>query len=129
MKTPQWIAPSLASLSHGNIRLDCEPELIRAIWKARNLDELAAVYPAADGTIIPTCGPLPKLRQAKREAVDRAAGFYGVEYLGWHKRNREHVYYANAGDTYAATLIFQGRRMLVGCWGDMVERRLIEASR
>ena len=128
MNAPLWIAPSLANLSHLIIRLDCEPELIRAIWKARNLDELAAVYPAADGTIIPTCGLLPNIRQAKREALDRAAGFYGVEYLGWHKRNREHVYYANAGDPYAPTLIFQGRRLSVGCWTDLVERRLIEGA-
>ncbi len=120
----QWIAPSVASLSHQNIRLECEPELVRAIWKARNLDELAAIYPAAiDGARLE-----PVLHVAKREAVNRAAGFHGVEYLGWHKRNGAHVYYTNAGDPYAPALIFQGRRLSVGCWADLVERRAVESA-
>lgn len=125
----QWIAPSAARLSHQTIRLDCEPELIRAIWKARNRDELAAVYPAA---VYPAAFDFerlePVLHVAKREAVTHAAGFHGVEYLGWHKRNGSHVYYANAGDPYAPALIFQGRRLSVGCWADLVERRAVESA-
>lgn len=122
--TSQWTAPSVAILSHHNIRLDCDPELIRAIWKARDLEELVAVYPAAvDGNRLE-----PVLHVAKREAVNHAAGFHGVEYLGWHKRTGAHVYYTNAGDPYAPALIFQGRRLSVGCWGDLVERRAVDSA-
>lgn len=123
-----YYAPTTRALSHRNIRLDCDPELVRAIWKADSLDELAKVYPEADGTIIPRYGRLPSLRTAKREAINQAAGFHGVLHLGWHRRNHAHVYYLNAGDAYAPTLIFCGNRMTVGCWGDLVERGYITTA-
>ena len=122
---PTYYAPAERNLAHSKIRLDCDPALVRAIWKARDLDELAEIYPEADGTVIPRYGRLPSLRTAKREAINHAAGFHGVLYLGQHRRNRAPVYYLNAGDPYAATLIFCGDRMTVGCWGDLAERGYI----
>jgi hypothetical protein len=64
-------------------------------------------------------------RQSAREQINAVLRTHGVEYLGQHKRTGEHVYYCNAGDTYAATVLFSGLRMHVGCWGDLVEKRLI----
>ena len=64
-------------------------------------------------------------RREAREAIDALLHTCGVEYLGWHKRSNCHVYYCNAGDTYAPTILFCGLSMRVGCWGDMVERNLI----
>lgn len=120
-----FIAPSIASLSHQNIRLDCEPEIIRALWKSKNLDELLNIYQGEETEIIPRYGKLPGLRTAKRAAINNMAGFHGIEYLGRNRRTGEDVYYCNAGDPYAATLIFQGRIMRVSCWGHYVENNLV----
>jgi len=113
-------AASIANLSSNAIRLDCTPELIRAIWKAKNRDELETIYPPAADIDRDYFNPL-NLRQIKREAVNKAAGFYGVEYLGRDRRTGDRVYYCNAGDTYAATLCFIGNRLIVSCWGYFVE--------
>ena len=64
-------------------------------------------------------------RGEARENIDKILRTYGVEYLGQHKRSGEHVYYCNAGDTYAGTILFKGLRMFVGYWGDLVEKNLI----
>lgn len=34
-----------------------------------------------------------------------------------------HIWYLNAGDTYATTLIYNSRtqRVTIGCWGDLVD--------
>lgn len=66
-----------------------------------------------------------KTRELRRAYIDQLLQTFGVEYLGKHKRNGEHVYYCNAGDTYTTTIIFMGSRLVVGCWGDLVERNLI----
>lgn len=64
-------------------------------------------------------------RQEARAEVDRLIGTHGVEYLGTHKRTGHHLYYCNAGDPYAGTVLFAGLRMYVGCWGDLAEKNLI----
>jgi hypothetical protein len=56
-----------------------------------------------------------------REDIDAILRTSGVEYLGVHKRSGKHVYYCNAGDTYATTVLFVGPRLRVGCWGDLME--------
>ena len=61
----------------------------------------------------------------KQAAVNRILGTHGVEYLGKRKGNRNHVYYCNAGDTYATTVLFDGDHLRVGTWGDLVERDLM----
>ena len=60
-------------------------------------------------------------RHDAREAVDRIIQTCGVEYLGIHKRTHQHVYYCNAGETYATTILFMGPRLYVGCWGDLFD--------
>jgi hypothetical protein len=57
-----------------------------------------------------------------REQIDQILRTSGVEYLGEHKRSGHNVYYCNAGDTYATTVLFIGPRLVVGCWGDLAER-------
>ncbi|MGZ7226658.1 hypothetical protein ACXWO0_09350, partial [Streptococcus pyogenes] len=64
-------------------------------------------------------------RAWRREKIDTLISTCGVEYLGYHKRSGQHVHYCNAGDAYAGTILFIGDRLVVGCWGDMVEKNLI----
>lgn len=60
-------------------------------------------------------------------AIDRVLGTYGVEPL---RRTDDSPMgapsheYLNAGDTYAATLIYHrdADALRIGCWGDIVER-------
>lgn len=74
------------------------------------------------------CYSPPGVRCIRRLAVDEIIGTHGVEYLGEHCRTGHAVYYCNAGDTYAATVLFRGASMRVGCWGDLVERRAIREA-
>ena len=110
---------SLAKLAE--LKLDCDAELIRAIWKAKNRADLEAIYPPAADIDRGFFRPY-RLRELKREVLNKAGGFFGVEYLGTLKRSGEPVYYANAGDCYAGTLIFTGPRLTVGTVGDLIER-------
>lgn len=132
-----WSAPSVDTLSHRNIRLDIDPQLVRDIWRAKEEDTLKHVleraghpeaYQKAYDQVAPTCraGRDPYLLQVKRQLLNNLAGFFGVEYLGVHRRSGRSVRYLNAGDTYATTLIFTGRRMTVGCWGDLVETKAVK---
>lgn len=59
--------------------------------------------------------------EAKLE-IDGLIGTYGVEVLGAHKRTGLWVEYCNGGDTYTTTISFVGSRLVVGCWGDYVEK-------
>src|SRR5690606_23049987 len=122
-----YYAPAERNLTHSKIRLDCDPALIRAIWKADSLDALVEVYPAADGDIIPRHGRLPSLREAKRAAIDDAAGSHGVTHLGWRRRKPGHSYHLSAGGPDVPTLSFCGDRMAIGWWGDLVARGCIES--
>ena len=63
-----------------------------------------------------------RYRGRARPAVDKILGTYGVEHLGYSKRAMHEVYYCNAGDSYATTVLFVGPHLRVGCWGDLVER-------
>jgi len=53
--------------------------------------------------------------------IDKILNTYGVEFLGVLKRGGGDVYYCNAGDTYATTVLFVGDRLVVGCIGDYAE--------
>lgn len=64
-------------------------------------------------------------RKKSRHDIDLALRTFDVEFLGQHKRSGKWVYYCNAGDAYATTILFAGDRMFVGCWGDLVEKGLI----
>lgn len=127
------IAASVKSLAHENIRLDCEPEIIRDIWKAAGPDGLIAVCKkrgllAQYDAIVKRGNGYYRnhsTREIKRELINDLAGFHGIEYLGQLRRSHEHVYYCNAGDPYATTLVFIDNRMIVSCWGHYVENGLI----
>jgi hypothetical protein len=65
-------------------------------------------------------------RPIARQRIDGVLRTSGVEFLGHHKRRHLPVWYCNAGDTYATTVVFMGPVMRVACWGDYVERNLVE---
>lgn len=54
------------------------------------------------------------------EKINDLLQYHGVEVLGIHKRTNYTIYYLNAGDTYAPTILFFGAdHMRVGTWGDL----------
>jgi hypothetical protein len=63
-----------------------------------------------------------------RALINHLAGFHGVEYLGVHSRAGKVVRYCNAGDVYAPTLFFMGRRLFVSTVGDLVETRRVRVD-
>jgi hypothetical protein len=104
-----------------------DAKLIRAVWKAGHVSTVIEKYPQAYSIWSPdkkiTLGKL------KRTCIDRILHTYGVEYLGELKRKRQDgvgfIKYCNTGDTYAATVVFIGSRLVVNCWGHYVENKLI----
>ena len=110
--------PNVKTLNE--LKLDCEPGLIRAIWKAKHHAELCRIYPDAE-ELARSFHRSPPLRLLKRAAIDCAGGYFGVEYLGQCRRTGQHVYYCNAGDTYAPTLCFKGNNLFVSTMGDLIE--------
>lgn len=97
---------------------------IRAIWRELTREQLIAQFPAVEA-FARQCFTRPDIRLLRRMAVDIALETHGVEYLGISKRTGEWVYYCNAGDSYAATILFAGSRLWVGSWADMVESKSI----
>ncbi len=61
---------------------------------------------------------------AKLSIAGEIIGTYGVEYIERGSNAKSPcIEYCNAGDTYAATLMYvSGKGYRVGCWGDIVER-------
>jgi len=55
------------------------------------------------------------------DEVSKLGEFHGAESL---YPDAPHILYCNAGDTYAATFIFNHStgQVRIGCWGDIVER-------
>lgn len=132
----RWTAPCAALLHHRNIRLDADPDTIRGVWrcvtKAEVLKVLTQHFKGDTGkaddffceTQLDGHHLLP-LGAHKRRMVNDLAGFHGVEYLGLHHRTGKVVRYCNAGDTYAPTLCFMGRRMFLDTMGDLIESRRV----
>jgi len=100
-RIPTRIAPSTTTLMEIKDVTEENATLIRHIWHTESN------------------------RLVARRRIDGVLNTYGVEYLGHHKRRHLPVWYCNAGDTYATTVLFMGPVMRVGCWGDYVERDLI----
>jgi hypothetical protein len=65
-------------------------------------------------------------RPTARAEIDKVLRTSGVEFLGHHKRRGVPVYYCNAGDTYATTVVFMGPVMRVATIGDYVDQNLVE---
>lgn len=66
------------------------------------------------------CYHEPSQREQARHAVDALLETHGIEVIE-DSEGRVQAFYCNAGDAYAATLIFRGRECYIGCWGDVVE--------
>lgn len=97
-RIPTRIAPSIDKLMEIKDVTEEQATLIRHIWH--------------------TVGNRPEARQR----IDGVLNTHGVEYLGYHRQRGIGVYYCNAGDTYATTVVFLGPVMRVACWGDYAER-------
>lgn len=121
------IAASVASLTRIK---DVTPEIakaIRAVWRTTKSSEVFAASPQTKA-YIDACYHLPKFREIKRHAINCILGTHGVEYLGQYKPSGDSVHYCNAGDPYTTTIIFIGHRLIVACWGDLVERNQIRET-
>ena len=103
-----------------SLKLECDPKLIRTIWKTDSMDLIESMAPRTAKESNRMYRPF-RPRTFRREAINEIAGFHGVEYLGKNKRTGEAIYYLNAGDSYAPTIIFQGARLFVSTVGDLIE--------
>ena len=98
-----------------------DADKIRLLWVARDFGSLRLAYPECG---IFSEGPTV-FRHVQRECVDRILRTSGVEFLGYSVGRGVSVYYCNAGDTYATTVLFLGHHMRVGCIGDLIENNRI----
>jgi hypothetical protein len=81
-------------------------------------DELLAL-PAGDRRER-ECYHSPKLWDLRMHCLDAVCGTYGIE--GFRIRKGEHVEYLNAGDTYAATIVYFRGNYRLATWGDYAEK-------
>jgi hypothetical protein len=120
----QNVCASRKALMQG-LNIDAETaDKIRKAWKTDSKAELFALVPSAE-TYDKTYYHPATFREKKRYAIDCLLETHGVEYLGKYKPNGADVYYCNAGDTYTTTIVFIGHRLIVSCWGDLVEKNQI----
>jgi len=101
---------------------------VRAIVRG-DLDRTAiyAVAPKTEHWAEVECYNRPRLYEVRMAALNEVIGGYGVE--GIEKpdshgcgRYEDFIDYINTGDTYSATILYDGGRYWIGCWGDVVER-------
>lgn len=123
-------APSLRALLAAFPSVDPDKlKLIRKVWRElhrKAVKQLAEQHAPKAFAWSRECFNPPSTRSIRWHAIDELLDTHGIEHLGTHRRTCEHVDYCNAGDAYAATLIFHGNRMYIGCWGDLVERNQIK---
>lgn len=104
-------------------------KLIRAVWKATSISKLADILQeSGKHELADKVSPYQSLPHFKRYAIDQLLDTCGLEYLGLNRRTRTSVYYCNAGDTYATTILFHGDTLLVSTMGDYVEAGLLQES-
>lgn len=101
--------------------------LVRKAWRCDPAELTALVEKHAPRTYawVRMCFSAPSRMEVRRRVCDELLENFGVEFLGEHRRTGAGVYYSNAGETYAATLIFHGNHAYIGCWGDIVERNAV----
>jgi hypothetical protein len=107
---------------------DVTPEIaakVRAAWCTLTRAQLIEQYECVRERVRECFNP-PHTDDLRRTAINFLIGTHGVEYLGTSRKTDCPVYYCNAGDTYACTIIFSGNSLRIGCWGDMVERKTIK---
>jgi hypothetical protein len=72
---------------------------------------------------VKSCYNPPSFHDLKMSMADELCETCGVEYIEKGSTAKSPaIEYLNAGDTYAATLLYVNGRYRVGCWGDIVER-------
>lgn len=97
---------------------------VREVWRNMTREQLVESFPCC-ADYVRQCHHEPGIRVLCRMAINNLLGTDGVEHLGQSRHTRNHVYYCNAGDTYAVTVLFNGNTLSVGCWGDLVEHGAI----
>lgn len=125
-------APSLKALEAAFPSDDpAKLELIRMVWLSAYRSEVRMIAEQSAPAVfqwVCHCYNPPATREIRRRVIDALLDTHGVEHLGIHRRTDEHVYYCNTGDPYDATLIFHGRNLRIGCWGDLVERNTVRTE-
>ena len=95
--------------------LECNRAALESLLDSGNYPVTAAWYRDCHH-------PMP-LNTTKLSIASEITGACGVEYIPAGRGAKSpSIEYANAGDTYAKTLMWTGGRYRVGCWGDIVER-------
>ena len=120
------LCPSISKLTQLK---DVDEDLacrIRRVWTATTMTDAmreAGVHAARDvqRNVIDSSHHSPAFRRIKRELITKMADYVDIELLGEHRRDGQLVYHCNAGDIYADTIMFKGRRMFVGCTADFLE--------
>jgi hypothetical protein len=100
----------------------------RRAASSKRLQEIKDVTPEITAKVRKVWKTVHK-RDEARAQIDKLIETHGVEFLGVHRRTGYDVYYCNAGDTYATTILFHGLILSVGCWGDLVEANMIREAR
>lgn len=141
--TPPRYFPSIEKLLKERVAESPEQALAASLLWKRNWAnfETYNVFHGGDTAVLdqlPTtrrwvraCHHRPKPLEVRREALNELLGFHGVEPLYKSRKEKgelistDEVFarYLNAGDPYAATLIFRVGRTgpTIGCWGDLPE--------
>lgn len=91
---------------------------VRTVMQARKREDVWQLSAAAYN-YERSCYNRPDFSILKLYAIDELIGTCGIEGFRTRKGALE---YCNAGDTYAATVIYYQGRFSVGCWGDIFER-------
>ena len=112
--------PSIKTLSQcfGN------PREARRIFKMSRAELLATGAGAARNR---ECHSAPRTADLRMHALNECGRFHGVEFLARERQSNgyspdEYAEYLNAGDSYAATVIYWRGRYRVQSIGDFIER-------
>lgn len=134
----------LNSKNWESIKLECAPSAVRKVWLAQDNTQLIDLindlmddrYELSSAQLTSHMMALAYVRDkmntdrdgvkatntTKRAVINTLAGFHGVIYLGVEfGQYGKHLYMLNAGDTYAATLLFRGRSLSITTLGDLKE--------
>jgi hypothetical protein len=133
MKSRTLRMPSVRTLVNDLYMTSADARLIRRIGHAAHSAETLRPVLESDPRTAPLAIDVDRslndgwLRTYALRGMDRVLGTHGVESFEV-PGNSMPVYpsfeYLNAGDAYAATLVYHhhARAIRVGCWGDIAER-------
>ncbi len=114
-------AASVSALTQIKDVTEADAAKIRLVWYSAGWNSLRLAYPELG---LPS-SQTDAFRPVLRECVDRLIRTHGVCPLGYSVGRNVPVYYCNAGDTYATTVLFWGHHMRVGCIGDLIEHNRV----